>query len=514
MATVDATAQDSLLGIDVGSSAVKAALISANNGTFIGHATSPSDNELPINAPKAGWAEQSPEMWWEHVHAVCALLRRNYPAAYQRVQAIGISYQMHGLVVLDQNNRPLRPAIIWCDSRAVEIGREAQQKLGEEYCLHSLLNSPGNFTASKLAWVKRNEPELYAKIHTAILPGDYIALRLTGNRTTTVSGLSEGTLWDFKQGHRASPVLTYFGISEDIFPSAESNLGIQGEVLPEVANELGLPKGVVVSYRAGDQPNNALSLNVLEPGEIAATAGTSGVIYGITDRPLSDPHSRVNIFLHANHSPDEPRYGVLLCINGAGILNRWVRELLAGTHSLPYDQLDALAATVPPGSAGLTVLPFGNGAERSLGDEDIGASVHHLSLTTHHRGHFVRAAQEGIAFALGHGVGIMREMGMEVRNMRAGKANMFLSPIFREALAATLGVEIELFDTDGAQGAARGAGIGAGIFENYEQAFASLRPLMTISPEPNVVSRYCEAFARWKEVLAAVDSDFKKRRKT
>ncbi len=487
-----------LLGIDLGSSAVKASLVDASTGRIVSSAQSPQGEELPIAASRPGWAEQDPAMWWEHaVKAVRAALAGQDGSA---VAAIGISYQMHGLVTLDANMQPVRPAIIWCDSRAVETGAQAFAALGADTCLGRLLNSPGNFTASKLAWVKQNEPEVFARIRKIMLPGDYLALRLTGEAQTTASGLSEGTLWDFSKNAPADFLLRHWGIDPSLLAALTPTFGRQAAVLGSVAAELGLPAGIPVAYRAGDQPNNAFSLNVLQPGEIAATGGTSGVVYGVSDRLAFDPLSRVNGFAHVNHTATDPRVGVLLCINGTGILYAWLRRTLGA--GLSYSQLNDLATAVPAGSAGLSILPFGNGAERMLGNRRVGAQVVGLDFLQHGNGHLVRAAQEGIAFAFSHGIAGMKATSLSPAKIRAGNANLFLSPIFRDTLAATLGVSIELVSTDGAAGAARGAGLGAGIFKSNAEAFAGLTVLETIDPKPALVEPCREAAARWEAALA------------
>jgi xylulokinase len=494
-----------LLGYDVGSSSVKVTLLDGATGEVVAAASSP-ETEMPISAPRPGWAEQDPALWWKHLAAATARVRSAARVDLRDVAAIGLSYQMHGLVVVDGAGTVLRPSIIWCDSRAVEIGDRAFFELGSETCFDHLLNSPGNFTASKLKWVKENEPDIYRQIHKAMLPGDYIAFRMTGELRTTPSGLSEGMLWDYRDESPCRLLLDHYGLPEEMLPEIVPTFSRQGELTREAAEALGLRPGIPLTYRAGDQPNNALSLNVLQPGEIAATAGTSGIVYGVTDRPLHDSRSRVNTFLHVNHAPDRPRYGVILCINGTGILNSWLRNRLVGTPERPwtYEEMNNLAMTVPPGSDGLTILPYGNGAERTLGNRDPGASIHGLRFNTHTRAHWFRAAQEGIVFALQYGLGIMKQMGMAVGTVRAGHANLFLSPLFGEAFATVTGCRVELFNTDGSQGAARGAGIGAGFYETPEEAFTGLRAVRIIEPRPDLAAPYQEAWTRW---LTALESE-------
>ncbi|MDI6874269.1 xylulokinase [Candidatus Solincola sp.] len=492
-----------LLGYDAGSSTVKAALLDAETGRPVASASSPEE-EMPISAPRPGWAEQDPLVWWEHLRRATALLARENRAALREVEAIGISYQMHGLVVTNASLEPLRPAIIWCDSRAVPVGERAFRALGEERCLSRLLNSPGNFTASRMGWLRENEPQVYRGTRWMMLPGDWLAARMTGEATTTDPGLSEMILWDFLEDRPALEVLEKLGIEDRLLPPAVPTFSVQGELRGEAAEELGLRPGIPVSYRAGDQPNNAFSLRVLEPGEAAATAGTSGVVYGVTDERLCDPGSRVNLFLHVNHAPGRPRYGILLCVNGTGILYRWLKRNMGGGGEWDYRVMNRLAASAPVGAQGLVFLPYGNGAERTLGNRDPGASLHGLDLNLHRREHVLRAAQEGIAFALGLGMELMEEVGFRLERVRAGRTNLFLSPVFQEAFAAVSGVKLELYDTDGALGAARGAGLGAGIYRVVEEAFGGLSRVAEVWSDEGTRDAYRESYARWRRTLEGV----------
>ncbi|UCG59455.1 MAG: carbohydrate kinase [Phycisphaerales bacterium] len=488
-----------LLGYDVGSSSIKATLMEAETGRVVAAATSP-EKELDIIAQEAGWAEQHPQVWWDHVKLATQKIKVQAQFDAGDVGAIGISYQMHGLVAVDKEGEVLRPSIIWCDSRAVQIGEKAAKDIGPDKCLKNLFNLPGNFTASKLRWVKENESEIYSKIHKMMLPGDYIAMRMTDQIRTTPSGLSEGIMWDFEKDGLAEFVLANYGISAELVAETVPTFSIQGELTTAAAGELGLKAGTNVSYRAGDQPNNALSLSVLNPGEIAVTAGTSGVVYGVSDKKDYDRLSRVNVFVHVNHSADNPRYGVLLCLNGTGILNSWLKHNFVGSD-LDYPQMNDLAAEVPVGSEGLVILPYGNGAERTLENRNIGASVHGWNFNIHKKAHFLRAAQEGIVFALNYGLGIMRDIGIELKTVKAGNANMFLSPLFAEAFATLTGATVQLYNTDGSQGAARGAGIGAGIYRGPEDAFVGLKPVRTVEPNTSLTSAYQEAYQTWESVL-------------
>ncbi|GAB4047640.1 xylulokinase [Spirosoma litoris] len=487
------------LGFDLGSSSVKASLLDADSGKVVASAFFPQP-EMVIEAPQPGFAEQQPEIWWQNACLASKAVMQQTNINPGDVKAIGISYQMHGLVVVDKDFNVLRPSIIWCDSRAVPYGNQAFDALGHDHTLHHLLNSPGNFTAAKLAWVKANEPDVYAQVDKFMLPGDYLAARMTGDIVTTASGLSEGAFWDFQANQPAKFLLDYFDFDASLIPTIKPTFAQQGEITATAAIELGLAAGTPVTYRAGDQPNNAFSLNVLEPGQIAATAGTSGVVYGVSDQAKYDPKSRVNTFLHVNSLVETPRYGVLLCVNGTGILNSWLRNQVLG-RSIGYDDMNRLAHESPIGADGLVCLPFGNGAERMLENADLGASFHGLQLTRHGLPHMIRAAQEGIVFALYYGIQIMESVGVGLQTIRAGEANMFLSPLFRDTMANLTGATIELYNTDGAQGAARGAGLGLGYYKTAQEAFTELHVTKTIEPNMRAQEAYRDAYGRWLSML-------------
>lgn len=492
--------QQFLLGLDIGSSSVKASLVAAETGKTVVSAQSPSE-EMEMVAHQAGWAEQDPDLWWEHaVKSVKSCLAKS-GIDPSKIAAIGIAYQMHGLVAVDKQGKPVRHSIIWCDSRAVLIGEKAFKDLGSDFCLSHFLNSPGNFTASKLKWVKENEPAVYEKIDKVMLPGDYIAYKLTGEITTTDTGLSEGVFWDYQSNSVSSDLLGYYKIDCSLIAKVKPVFSVQGEVNEKAAAELGLKKGTKVSYRAGDQPNNAFSLNVLKPGETAATAGTSGVIYSITDQNAFDAQSRVNTFIHVNNESKAKRNGVLLCVNGTGILNSWLRKNIKSGSAYDYQQINEFAKQSPIGAEGLSILPFGNGAERILENKVIEASVHGLNFNQHSQSHLFRAAQEGIVFALNYGFEILQGMGLKSQVIRAGHANMFLSPLFREAFVNTIGARVELYDTDGSKGAALGAGVGAGVFTSFGEAFKGLHLIQSEDPKQGLKDQYQEAYQRWKTIL-------------
>lgn len=487
-----------LLGYDIGSSSIKVALVHAQSKRVINVTRLPKQ-EMDIQVPHDNWAEQAPEMWWQYVceGTKAALAATSIPPA--DINAIGISYQMHGLVMVDKDFRAIRPAIIWCDSRAVEIGERAFQKIGQSKCLASLLNSPSNFTASKLKWVKDNEPDLFSKIHKIMLPGDYIAMRMTNEITTTISGLSEGIFWDFQKNEISKALLEEFGFSKDIFPVIKDTFSIQGQLSDKAAEALGLVAGIPVTYRAGDQPNNALSLNVLNAGEVAATGGTSGVVYGIVDKPVFDKYSRVNSFAHVNYSIDNQKVGVLLCINGAGIQNSWMKQI-AG-HGLTYNEMNALADSIAVGSDQLLIFPFGNGAERVLRNKNVQAQICNLNFNVHTQAHLFRAALEGIAFSFVYGIEILNEMGLEISVMRVGNDNLFQSKIFSETIATLANCTIEVVETTGAVGAAKAAGVAIDIYSNIREAVQEQTIEAVFTPQIRNSKNYFNAYKNWKKLL-------------
>lgn len=453
------------LGLDIGSSSVKACLYDARSFRIVGTSTSPS-HEMPITAPEPGWAEQDPEVWWHHTIVACDDLRARHPAAWATVKAIGIGYQMHGLVTLDAGDKPVRPAIIWCDSRAVETGNSITGLIGRQRLLDSNLNTPGNFTVSKMVWMMQNEPDNWSKVAIGMLPGDYIAYRLSGDKTTSKSGLSEMILWNFLTNEIDTLILNNYPSIRAILPKIVPNIGVATSISMESAEMLGLQDDVVLSYRSGDQPNNAFGLGVTEPGSVGINAGTSGVVYAVTDKPVVDVAETFNPFLHVNNNESQKRIGLLLCLNGCGIMNAQIRRL---TKASSYEMMNEKADDVPLGSDGLQIFPFGNGAERMFGNRNLGASIHGWDLVRHNDAHFFSASLEGIAATLSYGIDHMRSLGVNINKIHAGRANLFLSPLFCELIAAIARVDVYLFESDGASAAAKGAAYGAGLINSTTQ---------------------------------------------
>ncbi len=482
------------IGYDIGSSSIKGSIVNLETGEVTNSAQYPNE-EMKIISSHIGWAEQNPDTWWDAVKKVTGKLMDSFESEKNLIRYIGISYQMHGLVVVDKNGELIRPSIIWCDSRAIKSGEDITKQMGKEFCLENYLNSPGNFTLAKLKWLKDNEPENYAKIHKLMLPGDFIAMKLTGEIVTTKSGLSEGIFWNFKTNQVASEMLDEIGIDKELLPEIVDTFSDQGTILKEFADEFGLCLDLKVCYRAGDQPNNAFSFNVLKPGEVATTAGTSGVVYGVSDQITYDPKSRVNTFAHVNHQNNDPRLGILLCLNGCGISNSWMRKIVG---KYDYNEINKLASEIAIGSNNIQVLPFGNGAERMLENKNPGCSIHGLDFNRHNEGHLFRATHESVAFSFSYGMEIKKKMGINLQVMRAGMANMFLSPIFRETLSNVNNSVIELYNTDGSIGAARGAGIGGGFYQSTSNAFENLEVVTRVEPDSEKLNEYLDAYKKWK----------------
>jgi xylulokinase len=481
------------IGYDLGSSSLKTALVDSKSGEVLDVVRTPRE-ELGIDAPEAGWAEQDPELWWECICMGTRDLFSKTNVAPEDVIGIGIAYQMHGLVALDASGRPVRPSIIWCDSRAVPVGEQTFRELGEDLCRTRLLNEPGNFTATKLRWMQQHEPEAFNRTKTLMLPGDYIAFKLTGRRQTTASGLSEGILWDFRKSEPAYWLLDHWGIPTTLIPEIVPTFSNQAQVSEDAARATGLAPGTPILYRAGDQPNNAFTLNVMEPGKVAATGGTSGVLYGITDNPEVGELRRFNHFAHVNHAPDHMRIGQLLCINGAGSLYRWLKDQLGVSD---YRQMNALASEIPVGSEGLQCFPFGNGSERMLENRALEAGFTGIQFNRHRKGHLCRAALEGIAFAFRYGMELMQEQGLPFDTIRAGNDNLFQSVIFTNTLAALGQTPIELYRVTGAVGAARACMVSEHGLEDTMQRASDRDYLETLLPPKNAEA-YLEAYSKWK----------------
>jgi xylulokinase len=486
------------IGYDIGSSSVKASIVNIDSGKVIAIGKYP-ESEMHMEAKCQGWAEQDPEMWWESICILTKTLLSENNLDAKQILSIGIGYQMHGLVLVDKNHQVVRPSIIWCDSRAAQIGEQALKDLGSAYCLGHLLNSPGNFTASKLKWVKENEPELFAKVHKWMLPGDFVAMKFTNEINSTVSGYSEGMFWDFKQNSTADHLLNYYGIPKEMMPDLVDTFSIHGRVTPDAAELSGLLAGTPVTYRAGDQPNNAMALKVLHPGDVAATGGTSGVVYAVTDKLDYDVQSRINGFAHINHTAEQKRIGQLLCINGCGILYAWMRKQVAASGQT-YETMEKQLNGIPVGSEGLMIFPFGNGSERILNDKMMGARIDNLQFNRHTQDHLFRAALEGIVFSFAYGMEILQSIGILPTTIKVGNDNLFLSDTFTSSMANLLQCNIEMYDTTGAVGAAKASTVAIGIYASIDEAIDDMKPIK-ITEFRSDNRQYIDAYGQWSDQL-------------
>lgn len=484
------------LGIDLGSSSIKVAIINAADGTALATSRFPK-TEMEIQAPHSGWAEQSPEFWWSCTLKAIDQACKESKIAPNQISAIGIAYQMHGLVAIDRAGKVIRPSIIWCDSRATAIGKKASEQLSETQRA-ALLNSFGNFTAAKLAWIKEHEPLNYSAIDQIFLPGDYLAYRFSGVSQTTIGGLSEGIFWDFDKRERSSVTDRIFDFHPSLFPEVVPTVGLQCKVHQEASDLTGISVGTPITYRAGDQPNNALSLGVFESGEVAATGGTSGVVYAVTDQLIFDPTERINAFAHVNYTLEQPRIGLLMCINGTGIQYAWLRKLLAPNTS--YEELEQIARSAPIGAKGLTALPFGNGAERIFQNQTVGGHLNGIDFNRHGMEDLLRAGLEGIAFTFQYGLDCLTTLGCQVKSLKVGNDNLFQSTIFSKTLATLSGCEIQVYKTSGAEGAAQAAAVGADIIDRLDYYQTYLEKVQVYEPDPNWES-VRDIYSEWENQL-------------
>ena len=468
-----------LVGLDVGTTGVKALRISPG-----GEIVARAEEGYRLSTPQPGWAEQDPEDWWRAAEAALAAVGSD------GVAGIGLSGQMHGLVALDNADRVLRPAILWNDQRTGAECAEIEARFG----LRELVRLTGNralpgFTAPKLLWLRRHEPDVYARIARVLLPKDYVRLRLAGEHATDVADASGTLLFDVRQRRWSGEVLEGLEIPPDWVPPALESTGLSGRTAD------GLP----VAAGAGDQAAGALGVGVDRPGPLSVVLGTSGVVFAALPAFAADPDGRVHSFCHA--VPDGwHAMGVML--SAAGSLG-WLREVVAPGE--PPDEVVAEAEPWPPGVEGLTFLPYLAGERTPHVDPAARAAFAGLSLR-HDRGALVRAVLEGVAFGLRDSLELLRAIGVEPGSARVSGGGA-RSELWLRIVASVL--ELPLERTAAEEGAAFGAallgGVAAGVFTDVQEAVAAtVRVRDTIEPEPEWIEPYAHAYRRFRSLYPAL----------
>jgi xylulokinase len=484
-----------LLGLDVGTGGSRA-LIIGEDGALIASATS---EHAPFASPGPAWAEQDPDDWWRASQEAtrAALAAAGLPGS--SIRAIGLSGQMHGAVLLDERDRVVRPAIIWCDQRTAAECAWLDRMVGRARLIE-LTGNPAltNFTITKLLWVRQHEPERWARVRHVLLPKDYVRFRLSGERAIDVADASGTLMLDVAARRWSAPVLEAAGIPRELLPALFESPDVCAHVSPDAAAATGLAAGTPIVAGAGDQAAGAVGMGITRPGAVSATIGTSGVVFAATDRPAADPAGRLHTFCHAVPG----RWHVMGVTQAAGLSLRWMRELLGASS---YDDLTHEAAQVPAGSDGVTWAPYLMGERTPHLDPDVRAALVGLSAAQG-RGHVVRAVLEGVAFSLCDTFAIFAEMSIPVDRIRAGGGGA-RSALWRRIQAAAYGREVETVAVDegAAYGAALLAGVGAGVWSSVDQACeAVVRTSSVTRPEPDEVDIMAAAYRRYRRVYPAL----------
>ena len=488
-----------VLGIDVSTTATKAVLLD-ESGAVVGVGTA----EYGFQTPRPLWSEQPPGLWWDGtlraLHAVLATTGRSAAD----IEAVGLTGQMHGLVLLDKADRVLRPAILWNDQRTAAECDVIRDAVGPD----RLVAITGNdaltgFTAPKLVWVRDHEPEVWRAAAHVLLPKDYVRLRLTGGHAIDKADGAGTLLFDLAARDWSAEVLGRLDIPRAWLPPTFEGPAITGMVTAEVASMTGLRAGTPVVAGGGDQAANAVGVGVVAPGSMALSLGTSGVIFAATDQPLFEPQGRVHAFCHAM-----PRrwHMMSVMLSAAGSL-RWFRDALA--PGVEFGDLAASAGEVPAGSDGLFFLPYLSG-ERSPHPDPLARGAFVGLNLGHDRRHMTRAVLEGVAFGLRDGLDLMMAAGMTPPDRIRASGGGTASPLWRQILADVLGTEIATVDTT--EGAAYGAGllaaVGAGWFTSVDAAterIVRVRPVATPGPDAAV---YAERHAIYRELYPALAPTF------
>ncbi|MFL6335582.1 MAG: xylulokinase [Pyrinomonadaceae bacterium] len=458
-----------LLGIDVGTGGSRA-LVVDESGRVVASATVEHE---PFASPRTGWAEQDARDWWRASEAAVREVLQADGVSAEEIACVGLTGQMHGAVLLDERDEPLRPSIIWCDVRTHEQCRALTEQVGAERLIQ-LVSNPAleGFTLPKMLWVREREPEVWGRVRSVLLPKDYVRLRLTGEKATDVADASGTLLFDVTHRKWSDEMLELAGLDRSLLPRAFESSEITGRVSAEGAKATGLLEGTPVVAGAGDQAAGAVGMGIVRPGAVSATIGTSGVVFAATDRPALDPKGRVHTFCHA--VPE--RWHVLGVSQGAGLSLRWFRDQFgagADDGRDPYERLGEEADTVPPGADGVLWAPYLMGERTPHLDPHARAALVGLNAS-HRRAHVVRAILEGVAFSLRDTFTIFEEMGVPVESIRLGGGGA-RSRVWRQIQADVYGREVELVEADegAAYGAALLAGVGGGAWTSVDDACAA-----------------------------------------
>jgi len=488
-----------LLGIDIGTSGSRALLLDE-----AGRTQSASADHKAFRSPQSGWAEQDPDDWWRACQLAVRRVCEASGTQASAIQAIGLSGQMHGAVLVDAAGTVLRPAIIWCDQRTDAECRWLERTVSESLLLE-LTSNPAltNFTLTKLLWIRAHEPEIWSRVRHVLLPKDYIRWRLSGEHAIDAADASGTLMLDVAWRRWSTDLLDRVGIEVDVLPQVFESPEICARVSPDGAAAIGVPAGTPIVAGAGDQAAGAVGMGITRPGAVSATIGTSGVVFAATDRPITDPKGRLHTFCHAVPG----RWHVMGVTQAAGLSLRWLRDLVGASGGVTYDDLTAEAALVPPGAEGVLWAPYLMGERTPHCDPAIRAALVGLAAN-HSRGHVVRAVLEGVAFSLRDTFTIFSELGVPVDRIVVGGGGA-RSALWRAIQASVYGRAVETIAADegAALGAALLAGVGAGVWKTVDEAVdATVRRGTTTSPDAESVAVMNERYAHYRRVYPALRS--------
>ena len=494
--------QQYFLGIDTSTTSSKALLVDK-----CGAVAAVTSSPHTLQTPKPLWSEQDPREWWEAVSVSIRLVLEKAGIGGESVAAVGLTGQMHGLVLLDEAGEVLRPAILWNDQRTQAQCDEIHRRIGREKFIQITGNvALTGFTAPKILWVQENEPEVYAKARHVLLPKDYVRYRLTGEYAMDKADGAGTVLFDLKKRNWSAEVLAALGIPFGWMPSTFEGPEFTGKITPEAAAATGLKAGTPVAAGGGDQAAQAVGVGAVEPGVVALTVGTSGVVFATTPSALVEPEGRLHAFCHA--VPGMWHFmGVML--SAAGSL-QWYRDTLA--PGVSFDDLLREAEPVPAGSEGLQFLPYLSG-ERTPHPDPLARGAW-IGLTLRHgRGHLTRALLEGVAFGLKDSFTLIQNAGLgQIRQARASGGGT-KGALWRQILASVLEAELVTVNTTegAAYGAALLAGVGASAWTDVPAACAAaVKVTGSTHPDPAQVEAYRKAYPLYRELYPALKPSFDK----